>query len=149
MDPVLYSPAFTTFAPILGALFVGHSFADHVLQTDWQARHKALGGTLGRVACGMHVAILTAFQLFLILAVCGNLNLDLDPLKLVLGMAWNAWLHYVLDRRVSLRIFAERTGKAGFFHLGDPAVAPTGTGAYAMDQAMHHLVLFLAALVIC
>jgi hypothetical protein len=123
-----------------------HTYGDHIGQDPDDAHDKGKPGAEGRAACARHVANLTATKVAA-LAVAGAVTgIRLSPKRVAIAMAVDAASHYVIDRRTPLRKLAAKLGKSGFYELGDPGAAPCGTGAYAMDQAMHDLLLFLAAL---
>ncbi len=140
------------------AMFVGHSFGDHWMQTGAQAANKGRHDHEGRAYCLRHVASLTATKLVLILAVVVLTGLPLNPLALVAGLAVDGATHYWCDRRFTLEELCRRLarfGKADFYALGKdsvhqvmPSGSHLGTGAYALDQSFHHLCLFVATLII-
>jgi hypothetical protein len=141
------------FAAAYAALHGSHVVADHIVQSDGEACDKALPGLKGHAACGRHVASYTATQLLTLMAVNRVTGARLRPSRIAAGLALSAVSHYVIDRRVLLRKFADATGNARFYRLGAPRPGkddnPTlGTGAYALDQAAHTGFLFLAALII-
>jgi len=149
-----------TFAAAFAALYVAHSVGDHWVQTSCQAATKGQPGWTGRLACGQHVLGLTLTKLVVLIPVVVVLGLHVTALGLVIGLGVDAATHYWADRRTTLARLADRCGKTEFLVLGTPAhpahpvtadgsYAPTlGTGAYALDQAWHHLWLLVAALVI-
>ena len=142
-----------TFAAVFAALFVAHQVADHWVQTDHQARTKGAPGWPGRLACAAHVTTYTATALLALLALSAALGLALDPGRVAAGMALSAVTHYLADRRTPLAALAALVRADGFYALGKPRPGRDdnpciGTGAYALDQSLHYLVLFAAALVI-
>lgn len=133
-------------ALVLAAWKTAHNYADHIGQDSGDAGTKDKPGAEGRAACARHVVNMTATKLCA-LAVAGAVTgIRLSPKRVAVAMALDAASHYVIDRRTPLRKLAEALGKSEFYELGDPDAAPSGTGAYAMDQAVHDLALFLAAL---
>jgi hypothetical protein len=72
----------------------------------------------------------------------------LDPDSVILGLALTAGTHWWADRQYTLRALARWVGKVEFYELGDPGVAPCGTGAYALDQAWHIAWLWITTLII-
>ncbi|WP_214417320.1 DUF3307 domain-containing protein [Sphaerisporangium fuscum] len=145
--------AAATFAAVFIALYAAHSFGDHWVQTHHQACAKGAADWSGRLACARHVAPLTATKAVALAAVVLLAGVTLNPLTVVAGLAVDALSHYWADRRTTLARLADAIGKGDFFRLGAPRPghddAPhLGTGAYALDQAWHHLWLFVAALVI-
>jgi Protein of unknown function (DUF3307) len=141
------------FAAVFAALFVAHQVGDHWVQTERQAKRKALPGRTGRWACARHAGTYTwtgiAF-LYLTALVC---DIQLASWRVFLGLGISAVTHYVADRRAPLRRLATWSGHREFYQFGAPRPGrddnPTlGTGAYAMDQSYHHMALWVAALVI-
>jgi Protein of unknown function (DUF3307). len=137
-----------TFAAVWAALYAAHSVGDHWVQTHGQARHKGSPGWQGRAACLAHVATLTAVKAVALGALVTVTGLVLAPAAVAIGLAIDAASHYWADRRTTLVALAGAVGKAEFHGLGDPAAAPTGTGAYALDQSWHIAWLFVAALIV-
>ena len=132
------------FAAVFVALWVGHHFADHWVQTDGQAARKGRRDWVGRRACAAHVYWLTATQVFALVALqFATGSVVATPWQLLTGLALNAATHYWIDRRFTLAALCERLGKGGFYRSG----SGLGTGAYALDQSAHLAVLFVVALV--
>jgi len=146
-----------TFAAVFAALYAAHSVGDHWIQTHRQACGKGAPTRAGRLACARHVATLTvtkAVALGLVMLVTG---LRLDGTYLLAGLLVDALSHYWADRaarhedrttKVTLERLARRLKKDGFYELGNKVTAPTGTGAYALDQSWHIGWLFITALII-
>lgn len=133
-----------TFALLLAS----HEVADHWVQTHRQATTKGRPGREGRAACARHVTGLIAAHGAALAAGALATGERLRPGRTVAGLAVIAATHYWADRRTTLAALADRTGKTEFYQLGDPKAAPTGTGAYALDQAWHVGWLAVAALII-
>lgn len=114
--------------------------ADHFVQTDYQATHKANPGVEGHRALAGHVASYAATQALFLAAGNRLLGLGLRPRHMAAGIAFSGITHYVLDRRWPVRRLAELTGKSNFYNLGGPL-----GGAYILDQASHHLAEVIAA----
>lgn len=140
--------AAAVFAATLVTLLVIHHVADHWIQTGTQAVDKELPGRKGRLADLRHVATYTATLTLVLLAVAWRLDITYDPGRLAVGMLVTAVTHYWADRVTTLIRFAELIGKGGFVHLGDKAIAPTGTGRYALDQGWHLGWLLVTALIL-
>jgi hypothetical protein len=141
------------FAAAYAGLHGSHVVADHIVQSDRDACDKALPGVKGHLACARHVASYTATQLLALLAINNVTGAGLKPGRVAAGLALSAVSHYAVDRRTMLQKVVDATGKARFYRLGAPRPGkddnPTlGTGAYALDQAAHTGLLFLAALII-
>ena len=128
------------FPSVYALLRVTADIADHWVQTDHQALHKAKPGREGHVALAGHVASYAATQTAAL--VVGNrlLGLGLRPQSMATALAVSAGTHYFIDRRWPVRRTAEATGKGNLYHLGGPL-----GGAYLLDQAAHHLAEVLAA----
>ncbi|MEV6679577.1 transcriptional regulator [Streptomyces erythrochromogenes] len=149
-----------TFAAVFAALYVAHSVGDHWVQTSRQSADKGKPGWTGRLADARHVATLTATKLVVLLPVALLLDLPLTAAGLMAGLGVDAVTHWWADRRSTLARLAKACGLEGFYSLGTPAhpaapvtatggpAAHLGTGAYALDQAFHHLWLLVAALLI-
>lgn len=140
------------FAASFAALYAGHEFADHWVQSDRQAGVKGDRTAGGRRACAGHVATLTATKCLALLATNRITGLRLSPGRTLAALALDAATHYWIDRRFTLRGLAKAldpiNGKGGFYDAGDGQAAPCGTGAYALDQAAHIAMLWAAALLI-
>ncbi|MGC4891198.1 helix-turn-helix domain-containing protein [Micromonospora sp. DT227] len=128
-----------TFAAVFAALYVAHQVADHWVQTQWQADHKAEAGWLGRLACAAHVTTYTLTAAVALATVVLATGLRLDPWGVGIGLAVSAVSHYIADRRTPLRRLADLLGK-------DPHWLTRGGGMYALDQSWHYGFLLVAAL---
>ncbi len=138
--------------------------ADHWVQTDCQARRKGIhvGDTIeleglsepfraeeghqrmGQQACAAHVASYVGLQGAALVAGAAVTGRRLHPGWLAAGLALSAVTHYAADRRRPLKRLAELVpGKIGFYNLADNGL----NGAYLLDQAFHHGVEAVAALV--
>ena len=137
----------TVFAALFAALYAAHEVGDHWVQTSTQACGKGGPGWAGRAACARHVASLTLTKAAALAVVVLVLGVAAHPVAVAVALAVDAVSHYWADRRTTLQALARRVGKAEFAQLGDGAVAPTGTGAYALDQSWHIGWLAVAALI--
>ncbi|MEV0382915.1 DUF3307 domain-containing protein [Nonomuraea sp. NPDC050643] len=142
----------TVFAATFCALYVGHHFGDHWVQTHRQACGKGAPGWTGRIWCTRHVLTLTITKLVALLALNLVTGLDIHIGYLAAALAVDAVSHYWADRRFTLAGLATRLGKADFYQLGAPRPGHDdqphlGTGAYTLDQSFHILWLFIAALI--
>jgi len=133
-------------ALVLAAWKTAHNYADHIGQEHRDARDKGKPGWTGRTACARHVADMTLTKVAALAIAGAATGIRLSPRRVAVAMAIDAAGHYVIDRREPLRRLAKMLGKSEFYELGDPVAAPCGTGAYVMDQALHDLLGFLAAL---
>lgn len=148
-------------AVVLPTLLVAHNVADHVVQTDHQAAHKASSWS----AMAGHVGGYQATQLGALLAVSRATGTCLSWRGMLLGGAFSAISHAFLDRRWPVRRLLELTGSRAFARpvirtAGDvrevtgaaPTVDATGPlpihGPYLADQALHHGCLLISALLI-
>lgn len=140
------------FPAVFAALYAAHEVGDHWLQTNGQACGKGARGWSGRLLCARHVATLTVVKAAALALVAVVLGLPVNPYAAAVALAVDAVSHYWADRRSTLLWLADRIGrrmvpgKGEFARLGDGAAAPTGTGAYALDQSWHIGWLFAAAL---
>lgn len=137
------------FAAVFVALYAAHEVGDHWVQSHRQACGKGAADRRGRLLCAQHVASLTATKALAVGAVVLVTGITLSPWAAAAGLLVDAASHYWADRRTTLQALAARLGKADFARLGDGAAAPTGTGAYALDQSWHIGWLFAAALITC
>ncbi len=143
------------FAAVFVALYAAHEVGDHWLQTHHQACGKDEAGWSGRILCARHVAVLTATKATALAMVTAALGLSLNPYAVATALVLDAVSHYWADRRSTLLALADwlgRTvirGKGDFARFGDGVAAPTGTGAYSLDQSWHIGWLFVAALITC
>lgn len=137
-----------TFAATLPTLYAAHSVGDHWLQRTAEALGKGGKGWRGRLLCAKHVAILTAAKLVALVTTAAFVGLPLSPVAVAAGLTIDAASHYWADRRTTLAALARATGNGELYDLGDVLAAPTGTGAYALDQSWHIAWLWVAALVI-
>jgi hypothetical protein len=128
------------YPAVYALLRVAADVADHWVQTDHQAQHKAKPGREGHVALAGHVASYAATQAAALLVGNRLLGLGLRPRSIAAALALSAGTHYVIDRRWPVRRTAEATGKGAFYELGGPL-----GGAYLLDQATHHLAEAAAA----
>ncbi|TYB47874.1 DUF3307 domain-containing protein [Actinomadura chibensis] len=142
----------TVFAAVFVALYAAHEVGDHWLQTHGQACGKGAPSWRGRVLCVRHVAVLTAVKAAAVTLAAVVLGLPVNPYAAAVALVADGVSHYWADRRFTLLRLADwlgRTvapGKGEFARLGDGAAAPTGTGAYALDQSWHIGWLFIASL---
>lgn len=150
------------FAAVFCTLLAAHQFGDHWVQTHRQACGKGAPGRAGRIWCARHVASLTITKLLALLALTGMTGLDITPGYLFAGLLVDGVSHYWADRAarhpnskrvVTLARLADALGKGDFYRMGAPRMGRDdqphlGTGAYALDQSLHVLFLFIASLII-
>ncbi|WP_217553098.1 transcriptional regulator [Streptomyces sp. GbtcB6] len=132
----------TAFPAVYALLRVAADTADHWVQSDHQAQHKAKPGAEGHKALAAHVASYTATQAVALLAGNRILGLGLRGRSMAAALALSGATHYLIDRRWPVRRAAEALGKGAFYQLGGPL-----GGAYLLDQATHHLVEGIAAFI--
>ncbi|WP_435596541.1 transcriptional regulator [Streptomyces albogriseolus] len=130
------------YPAVYALLRVAADVADHWVQSDHQAQHKAKPGAEGHKALAGHVASYTATQAAALLIGNRVLGLGLRPRSMAAALALSGATHYLIDRRWPVRKTAKATGKGSFYELGGPL-----GGAYLLDQATHHLFEGLAAYV--
>lgn len=143
------------FPLVFAALYTGHSVGDHWIQTGYQSAHKHLRNRTGRWNCLKHVVTLTLTKLVLLSPVLALTHWP-APWWLCAGILLDASTHYWADRRYTLEGLAKRLNRIGLYHLGmdtvhssSPEGSHVGTGKYVLDQAFHHLFLFVSAVLIC
>lgn len=100
------------FPAVYALLRVAADVADHWVQSDHQAQHKAKPGAEGHKALAGHVASYTATQAAALLVGNRVLGLGLRPRSMAAALALSASTHYLIDRRWPVRKAAEATGKA-------------------------------------
>jgi hypothetical protein len=132
----------TAYPAVYALLRIAADVADHWIQSDHQAQHKAKPGAEGHKALAGHVASYTATQAAALLIGNRVLGLGLRGRSIGAALALSGATHYLIDRRWPVRKAAEATGKGGFYDLGGPL-----GGAYLLDQATHHLAEGVAAYV--
>ncbi|MFF5125253.1 helix-turn-helix domain-containing protein [Dactylosporangium aurantiacum] len=128
-----------TLAAVFAALYAAHQVADHWIQTQHQADHKADTGWRGHLACAAHVA---TYTLTAVVALAATLAVTGTALHLgwtAAGLTVSAVSHHIADRRTPLRRMADALGKS-------PAWLERGGGLYALDQSWHVGWLFVSAL---
>lgn len=140
--------AFGRIGGVYALLHAAHDVADHWVQRHDDALGKGGDGWPARRACATHVATLTATQAVALTVGSLAAGERLDLRRVTAGLAVNAASHYWADRRSTLALLADATGKGEFYKFGDGFAAPCGTGAYALDQAWHHGWLAIAAVII-
>lgn len=116
------------------ALRTAAHVADHWFQTSHQAAHKADAGADGHRAMAGHIASYAGAQAVALVAVNQILDAGLKPRSIAAAVTFSAATHWFIDRRWPVRKLAEATGHEGFHQMGGPL-----GGAYILDQAAHHL----------
>ncbi|MEU6041857.1 DUF3307 domain-containing protein [Actinomadura sp. NPDC047616] len=133
----------TAYAVTLATLIIAHHVADHWLQTNHQATHKARPTLQGHLANLRHVGTHTATLAGALLLVAWQTGTAYRPGYLAAGLAVNAITHYVADRRVHLdrlaRLWPIRKG--GWIDHDRYAL-------YHLDQSWHLGWLLITALII-
>lgn len=134
---------------VFALLYGSHPLADYVIQTDAQAAAKGGDGNAARRACAAHVATLTATHALALTAGCLATGEHLPLGRTVAGLAFIAGTHYMLDRRWTVARLSDVIG-LGFYGFGKPREGRDdnpclGTGAHAVDQALHVGCLAVAA----
>jgi hypothetical protein len=124
----------TAYPAVYALLRIAADVADHWIQSDHQATHKAKPGIEGHAALAGHVASYTATQAAALLIGNRALHLGLRPRSMAAALALSGATHYLIDRRWPVQRMAEAAGKGAFYQLGGPL-----GGAYLLDQATHHL----------
>ncbi|MEU3452101.1 DUF3307 domain-containing protein [Micromonospora sp. NPDC006766] len=132
----------SVIAAVFCALFAGHHLGDHIVQTDWQANHKALPGWLGVRAMAGH---LVGYHACMVAALAGlaAVGVPLTVTGSAVGLGFSAVTHGFLDRRWPVRWILEHTGSRDFAASQTPL-----PGGYLADQSLHIACLFVAALLV-
>lgn len=138
---------------VYALLHASHHLGDYWVQQHEWADTKGNPGWDGRLACGLHVATLTATQALTLTAGARAAGERLPARRIVAGLAVNAISHYWADRRTPLRRLAHRVRKGDLYALGAPRDGYDdnrclGSGAHALDQAWHLAWLAVAAAII-
>jgi len=135
------------FAAVGAALEMAHVVGDYLLQTDTQSARKGAAGdrleecteAQSWAALAGHVATYHVAQVGALMITSRVLGLGLHPGRVTAGVAISAGTHALIDRRWLVREWMDRAGAKKFREHG---------GAAHVDQAMHRVSLFAAALVI-
>ncbi|GAA2815587.1 hypothetical protein GCM10010441_45280 [Kitasatospora paracochleata] len=151
MTPTTGGPtAAARFAATYALLRAAADVGDHWIQTHTQALTKGQhdhtegqSSAAGRRACAAHVATYTATQAVALIGGSALLGMRLRPGRVAAALALSAATHYVADRRRPVQRLAEAVGKGDFYRLADHGM----NGAYQLDQALHHGVEAVAALI--
>ncbi|TDB98707.1 DUF3307 domain-containing protein [Micromonospora fluostatini] len=138
-------------ASIFTHLLVAHHLGDYLVQRSSDAEAKSKSGPEGRRACTRHVTSYTATQLATVVLGATATGVRLRPGSVLAGAALSAVTHWVIDRRTPLQTFARAVGREKFYSFGAPREGHgdnpcLGTGAHAIDQTLHKLVLAGSAL---
>ncbi len=115
---------------------VSHEFADHILQTDYQAENKSKPGRVGWSAMLQHIFSYHVAMVIALLAVVSLFDLPVTGLGFISAIAFSAITHAFIDRRWAVKKLLEMTGSPGFAALQTPI-----NGMYLSDQSLHKLAL--------
>lgn len=126
---------------VFAALYAAHQVADHWVQTQHQADHKADPGWRGHLSCAVHVTTYTFTAVVALAALLAVTDASLHLGWTAAGLTVSAVSHHIADRRTPLRRMADALRKS-------PAWLERGGGLYALDQSWHVGWLFVAALLI-
>lgn len=129
------------FTVSLLAWLVSHNVADHLLQTDHEAGHKADKEGWVAPMAGHITSYSMAAEMTLQIAEAAT-GVRIRTGRRILGHLVSGGTHAFIDRRWPIRVALERTGAPGFAQLQTPI-----NGPYLADQAAHWACLFLAAAV--
>ncbi|WP_424213571.1 transcriptional regulator [Streptomyces sp. BI20] len=143
------------YGAVYALLRAAADLGDHWVQTHGQACRKAAPGRAGHAALAGHVVTYVATQGAALALGNRLLGLGLRPGRVAAALALSGATHYVIDRRWPLERLSAAIGKQGFYDLGADTLhtadgvtgAHLGRGSYAMDQAAHHAVEAVAALI--
>ncbi|WP_239118502.1 DUF3307 domain-containing protein [Paractinoplanes ferrugineus] len=132
-----------TFAASIATLSVAHQLGDHIFQRDLEAAHKADAGWSGWRRMAVHVGVYHLVATIMLLVTAVVLDLRLSVAGVVVGLAFSAASHALIDRRWPVRWILQ--------HLEAPAFAERQvpvSGMYLADQALHLGGLWVSALLI-
>ena len=141
--PVTSRDRALVFAVVLPTLLVAHNVADHVVQTDHQAGHKAAATVQGWRALGGHVGSYSAVSATALAAVTAVTGVRPGWRGVAGGLVFSAVTHAVLDRRWPVTAILRAARAPGFAAMTSPLHGP-----YLADQALHHGCLLISALLI-
>ncbi|MCA1191667.1 DUF3307 domain-containing protein [Saccharopolyspora sp. 6V] len=127
-----------TILAVYLAMRIGHDTGDHPMQSSRQARDK---GTSWRSLLG-HVGTYTVCTATVVLLAGLLPGVTFTPAGFLLGQAFSAATHLVIDRRPWFAAAMERIGKGEFYRL-----APPLGGAYLLDQWAHRVCIAVAAVI--
>lgn len=134
-------PAAARLAALYALVRPASDVADHWVQTDHQAAHKADPGRAGHWALTKHVASYVGTQAAVVAIGARTFGIRVTPGRAAAALALSAVSHYVADRRTPLRKTADALARAvgekdgsAFVRLADHGI----NGAYALDQSWHH-----------
>lgn len=129
------------FAVYLLTMYAAHDIADHVFgQTDKIAHDKVLDGWIAWKAILQHVTAYHIVMAIMLVAAIILANLTITPLGFMLGIAFSAISHAIIDRRWPIRWLLENTGSPKFAQMQTPIC-----GMYQADQSSHKLCLWVSA----
>jgi hypothetical protein len=131
------------FAVAMATLVAAHQLADHIVQTDNDAKDKAAPGLNGWRHLLCHVGTYHATALVMLLITAVALHMPLTVTGMAAGLGFSAITHALLDRRWPVRWILQHTGSAAFADRMSPIC-----GMYLADQALHYGCLWVAALLI-
>ncbi len=127
-----------TWVEVLAAFLVAHMVGDYLLQTDWQARHKAGGLGGDRAALKALTAHVTTYTLAFVPA-CVWIAGERGVGWAILAGALVALPHLVIDDGRVVRLYLREVKGADTF---DPGLAG------AVDQAFHIVSMCVVALLV-
>ncbi|MFC7547170.1 DUF3307 domain-containing protein [Plantactinospora sp. GCM10030261] len=131
------------FAVITAVLIPAHHLADHIVQTDSDASHKADPGWDGWRHLLAHVTTYHLTVAVMLTITITLLDLPVTAVGLTAGLGFSAVTHALLDRRWTVRLILRHTGSADFAERQTPIC-----GMYLADQSLHHTCLWASALLI-
>lgn len=128
-------------ATVFVALVAGHYAGDFLVQTDHQSAHKAERSWRGvRAMYGHLIGYLACQSAALVLLQLSGIKMPAPAAYAAL--AFSVITHGFIDRRWPVVWWGEHTGSAAFVAADNPV-----HGRMHVDQAMHFVCMFLAAVV--
>jgi hypothetical protein len=118
--------------------FVAHMVGDYLFQTDWQARHKRGGLTVGGVARRALVSHVTTYTLAFVPALIW-IGSNTDAVTAVVAGILIFIPHLIVDDGRVVRLYLARVKRADGFDVGLAA---------SVDQSFHVLSICLVAILV-
>lgn len=126
-------------AAVFVALLAGHYAGDYIAQTNWQVIHKPERSWRGATAMFGHLATYFMCQFLALtgLQLAGGIRAG-DWVAGFVALGFSVATHGFIDRRWPIIRLMEHTGSAPY--------SKTPEGPMLVDQAVHIVCLYLAAL---
>lgn len=123
------------------ALRTGAGIGDFFVQTSHQAEHKADKDFHGRRVLITHALTYGATQAAVLYAANRILGTGISRRRMAEAILFSTVTHGYIDQRTPVEDIADALKKLDFYNM-----APPLGGGFHMDQALHHLMEGIAAL---